>query len=361
MTLSRGRDVLAIPGPSIVPDRVLNAMHRAAPNIYEGELIEMTATVVADLKRLAGTAGEAVIYIGNGHAVWEAAIANILRPGEKALVLATGRFGLGWAATARQMGIDAEVMDFGFGLAIDPARVEARLRADAAREIRAVLAVQTDTASSVRSEIASLRAALDAAGHPALLAVDCIACLACDRFEMDAWGVDVMVAACQKGLMTPPGLAFTFQGARAMAERVRCPSPYWQAATITSAPSASISKRSEPRLAMQSTARSAGCPAASSAARTVRTSFLTDEAVSVWTTPTMRIAPARSAASRSATRAPSTVSEKPKSITSTSTPICRAVCAQPAPKRPVTRNSALSPGARRLAIDASQAAWPLPM
>ena len=87
--------------------------------------------------------------------------------------------------------------------------------------------MQVDTASSVRNDVAAIRAALDAAGHPALLAVDSIACLACDRFEMDAWGVDVMVAACQKGLMTPPGLAFTFQGARAMAERVRCPSPYW--------------------------------------------------------------------------------------------------------------------------------------
>ncbi|MFT3973052.1 MAG: aminotransferase class V-fold PLP-dependent enzyme [Amaricoccus sp.] len=229
MTLSRGRDILAIPGPSIVPDRVLNAMHRAAPNIYEGELIEMTRGVLADLERVAGTSGDAVIYIGNGHSVWEAAIANILRSGDKVLVLATGRFALGWAATARQMGMDVEVMDFGFGFAIDPARVEARLRADSAHAIRAVLAVQTDTASSARSEIAPVRAALDAAGHPALLAVDCIASLACDRYEMDAWGADVTVAACQKGLMTPPGVAFVFVGPRAAtaAAEVACPSPYW--------------------------------------------------------------------------------------------------------------------------------------
>lgn len=227
MTLSRGRDILAIPGPSIVPDRVLNAMHRAAPNIYEGELIELTGSVLDDLRRLAGTTGEAVIYIGNGHAVWEASIANILAPGDVALVLATGRFGLGWAAIARQMGVAVEVMDFGFGQATDPDRLEARLRADTGHRIRAVLAVQTDTASSVRSEIAPLRAALDAAGHPALLAVDCIASLGCDRFEMDASGADVMVAACQKGLMTPPGIAFVFFNARAAAAAVACPSPYW--------------------------------------------------------------------------------------------------------------------------------------
>jgi alanine-glyoxylate transaminase/serine-glyoxylate transaminase/serine-pyruvate transaminase len=227
MTLSRGRDLLAIPGPSIIPDRVLNAMHRPAPNIYEGELIEITESVIADLKRVALTDGAVAIYIGNGHAGWEAAIANILAPGDKALVIATGRFGLGWAATARRMGVDVEVMDFGFRATLDAERVSERLRADDAGAIKAVLAVQTDTASSVLNDIAALRAALDASGHPALLAVDSIACLACDRLEMDAWGVDVLVAACQKGLMTPPGLAFTFHGPRAEAARVPCPSPYW--------------------------------------------------------------------------------------------------------------------------------------
>ena len=227
MTLSRGRDILAIPGPSIIPDRVLSAMHRPAPNIYEGELVEMTETVIADLKRVARTDGAVAIYIGNGHAGWEAATANILAPGERALVVATGRFGLGWAATARQMGVEVEVMDFGFQATVDPERLAARLVADRGHAIKAVLAVQTDTASSVRNDIAALRAALDAAGHPALLAVDCIACLGCDRFEMDAWGVDVMIAACQKGLMTPPGLAFTFHGPKAEAARVACASPYW--------------------------------------------------------------------------------------------------------------------------------------
>ncbi len=227
MSLSRGRDILAIPGPSIIPDRVLAAMHRPAPNIYEGALIEMTETLVADLARVARTDGKAAIYIGNGHAAWEAAIANILAPGQKALVIATGRFGLGWAQMARQMGVDVEVMDFGFRAALEPEHVAARLSEDRGHEIRAVLAVQTDTASSVRNDVAALRAALDAAGHPALLVIDCIACLACDRFEMDAWGVDVMVAACQKGLMTPPGVAFTFHGPRAERTSGRCASPYW--------------------------------------------------------------------------------------------------------------------------------------
>lgn len=227
MTLSRGRDVLAIPGPSMIPDRVLQAMHRPAPNIYEGELVALTGRVTEDLKRVAGTTGEVAIYIGNGHAAWEASVANLLAPGDKALVAASGRFGLGWAATARQMGVDVEVIDAGFRDPIDPERIAARLAADRGHEIRAVLAVHTDTASSVRNDVAALGRAIGATGHPALLVVDCIASLGCDRFEMDAWGADAMLAACQKGLMTPPGMAFTFVGARALAARVRCASPYW--------------------------------------------------------------------------------------------------------------------------------------
>lgn len=227
MTLSFGRAIRAIPGPSMIPDRVLNAMHRAAPNIYEGELIELTETLRTDLCRVARTRGEVAIYIGNGHAAWEAAIANLLSPGHRVLVLATGRFGLGWAETARRMGVKVDLLDFGFHDAFDPARVTAHLRADTDHAIRAVFSVQTDTASSIRNDVPALRAAIDAADHPALLGIDCIASLGCDAFEMDAWGVDVMVAACQKGLMTPPGMAFTFHGPKAEAARVRCASPYW--------------------------------------------------------------------------------------------------------------------------------------
>jgi alanine-glyoxylate transaminase/serine-glyoxylate transaminase/serine-pyruvate transaminase len=228
MSLSHGRDLLAIPGPSVIPDRVLRAMHRAAPNIYTGELVEVTATAIAGLRRVARTgAGAVAMYMGNGHAAWEAALINLFAPGHRVLVLSTGRFGAGWAEMARRMGIDAEVMDFGFRAAADPARLTERLRADTGHALRAVLTVQTDTASGVRNDIPALRAAIDVAGHPALFGVDCIASLACEPFEMDAWGVDLMVAACQKGLMTPPGLAFTVHGPRAEAGRVPCPSAYW--------------------------------------------------------------------------------------------------------------------------------------
>lgn len=229
MPLSHGRPYLAIPGPSVMPDRVLQAMHQPAPNIYTGSLVDTVEGIVPDLKAVARTQHYAAIYISNGHGAWEAAVANTLAEGDKALVLATGRFGHGWAEMARRMGVDVEVMDFGKRGPVDPARVEARLREDKAHEIRAVLVVHVDTATSVRNDIPAIREAVTASGHPALFMVDCIASLGCDRFEMDDWGVDVMVTGSQKGLMTPPGLGFVFFNEKAAEKRAGMArvSQYW--------------------------------------------------------------------------------------------------------------------------------------
>ena len=123
MSLSNGRPYLAIPGPSAMPDRVLNAMHRAAPNIYEGPLHDLTDGVLADLKTVAGTRAHVAIYIVNGHGAWEAANANLFSRGDVALVLATGNFGHGWANSARRMGVTVEMLDFGKSVAADPAQV----------------------------------------------------------------------------------------------------------------------------------------------------------------------------------------------------------------------------------------------
>jgi alanine-glyoxylate transaminase / serine-glyoxylate transaminase / serine-pyruvate transaminase len=228
MTLSNGRHYLAIPGPSVVPDRVLQAMHRPSPNIYAGPLVDMMPGLVQDLKRVARTRHQVALYIANGHGAWEAAIANVLRAGDRVLLLATGIFGHGWAEIARALGVEVEVLDFGRTSAIDPARVASVLAADKDRRFAAVLATHVDTSTSIRNDIAGLRVAMDETGHPALLMVDCIASLACDRFEMDDWGVDVMVAGSQKGLMTPPGMSFVFFNDKAEQQRARCrPSFYW--------------------------------------------------------------------------------------------------------------------------------------
>ncbi len=227
--LANGRPYLAIPGPSVIPDQVLRAMHRASPNIYTGELHDVTASLIPDLKRVAATEHNVAIYIGNGHAAWEAALVNTLNPGDTVLLLATGRFGHGWAEMARALGIIVEVLEFGMQDAVDLAQTEAALRADTEGRIKAVLAVHVDTSTSIKNDIAGIRAAMDAAGHGALLMADCIASLGCDAFEMDAWGVDVMVAACQKGLMTPPGVAFVYFNDKAAAARVKVErvSMYW--------------------------------------------------------------------------------------------------------------------------------------
>lgn len=229
LTLSQGRSYLAIPGPSVVPDEVLRAMHRASPNIYEGELVDMTAGIVADLRKIARTEHHAAIYMCNGHGAWEAALANTVVEGDRLLVLATGRFGHGWAEMAAALGAQTEILDFGKSGTIDLEQVATAIRADGAHSFKAVLATHVDTSSSVRNDIQALRQVLDDAGHPALLMADCIASLACDRFEMDAWGVDVMVAASQKGLMVPAGLGFVYFNERAADVRRAIPrvSSYW--------------------------------------------------------------------------------------------------------------------------------------
>lgn len=227
MKLSQGRQYLAIPGPSVMPDAVLRAMHRASPNIYEGELHDLTASLYPDLKRVACTDGHCAIYIGNGHAAWEAALANVLSSGDTVLVLATGRFCIGWGEMAAGLGARVQTIDYGAQSDIDLTKVAQALAADTDQRIKAVLAVHVDTSTGVLNDIMGLRDTLDAAGHPALLMADCIASLGCDAFEMDAWGVDVMVAGCQKGLMTPAGMSFVFFNEKARACRGGCVTTYW--------------------------------------------------------------------------------------------------------------------------------------
>jgi alanine-glyoxylate transaminase/serine-glyoxylate transaminase/serine-pyruvate transaminase len=229
MSLKFGREQLSIPGPSVMPDRVLAAMHRPSPNIYEGELIELTHSLFPDLKTVAQTKHQAAIYIANGHGAWEAAISNTCSKGDTILVLVTGRFGQGWADMANEMGVKTQILDFGDAADADPEIVNKALKDDKNHTIRAVFTVQTDTASSVKNDILALRKAIDAANHPALFFVDCIASLGCDQFEMDAWGADVMVSGCQKGLMTPAGMSFVFFNDKADEKRANADlkTPYW--------------------------------------------------------------------------------------------------------------------------------------
>lgn len=215
--LSQGREIVAIPGPSIIPDRVLSAMHRAMPDIYEGDLTAVIDSVWAGLPEVVQTTGQVFVPIGNGHAAWEMALSNTLSRGDHVLVLNCGRFAAIWAEMAEFNGLNVEVMEAEEGFANEPSALEERLCADVDHDIAAVLTVQVDTATSVRNDVPALRKAIDAAGHPALFMVDCIASMGCEQFEMDAWGVDVTIAASQKGMMTPPGLGLVWANEKALA------------------------------------------------------------------------------------------------------------------------------------------------
>jgi alanine-glyoxylate transaminase/serine-glyoxylate transaminase/serine-pyruvate transaminase len=217
MSVRHGREVLSIPGPTTVPDEVLQAMQRPAIDIYSGSLVKLTESLMEDMGKIFRTSGQTYIYAANGHGGWEAAFTNVLSRGDKVLVLESGRFALGWGEMAKMMGVEIEVLAQDQRKAVEPDAVEERLKADKAHAIKAVMVVQIDTASGVVNDIAAVRKAIDQAKHPALLMVDTVASLGTMPFDMDGWGVDVAMCGSQKGLMTPPGLAFVAANDRAHA------------------------------------------------------------------------------------------------------------------------------------------------
>lgn len=229
MTVKRGRNFLMTPGPTPVPERILQAMNRQPIDISSDAFRTFALDCLRDIRPVFGTQSEVFLYAANGHGAWEAALSNVLSPGDKILLLETGNFALGWAETGRNLGLETEILDGDWRRSVPPERLEERLRADSNREIKAVLAVHTDTASSITMPVEDLKPAIDAAGHPALLMIDTIASLTTTPFEMDAWGIDVAVGACQKGLMMPPGLSFTAAGPRALlaSEEATLPRRYW--------------------------------------------------------------------------------------------------------------------------------------
>jgi alanine-glyoxylate transaminase/serine-glyoxylate transaminase/serine-pyruvate transaminase len=229
MSVRAGREFLSIPGPTVIPDAVLAAMQRPAVDIYSGPLVALTDGLLADISKMFRTQGRSYIYAANGHGAWEAALTNVLSRGDKVLVLESGRFAIGWGEAARMLGAEVEVLPGDFRRAVRPEAVEARLKADAKGEIKALLVAQVDTASGVVNDIAAISAAIRAAGHHALLMVDVVASLGCVPFEMDDWGVDVAMSGSQKGLMTPPGLGFVAAGKRAREahQKAGMRTPYW--------------------------------------------------------------------------------------------------------------------------------------
>ncbi len=225
-----GRPFLQIPGPTLVPDRIVRAM--AQPIIdHRGPRFEALVRECLDgLKRIFQTErGHVLLYPGSGTGAWEATIVNTLSPGDRVLACVNGFFSSGFARTAAAFGVELERFDLPYGAGIPADQVQARLERDDARDIRAVLVVHNETSTGVTSDVAAVRQALRRAGHPALLLVDTVSSLASIDFKFDAWGVDVALTGPQKGLMLPPGMAILAASERAITagEKARCPRSYW--------------------------------------------------------------------------------------------------------------------------------------
>jgi alanine-glyoxylate transaminase / serine-glyoxylate transaminase / serine-pyruvate transaminase len=229
MTVRAGREILALPGPTNMPDEVLQAMHRPALDIYSREMVDLSDGLHRDLSKLFATRNKSYIYISNGHGAWEGALSNVLSRGDKVMVLESGRFAVGWGNAAKLMGAEVETLKGDWRRAVRAEEVEARLRQDKNHEIKAVLVAQVDTASGVYNDIEGIGKAIRATGHPALYMVDAVASLGCMPFEMDKWGIDVAMSGSQKGLMTPPGLGFVAASDRAQAvhKSANMRTPYW--------------------------------------------------------------------------------------------------------------------------------------
>jgi alanine-glyoxylate transaminase/serine-glyoxylate transaminase/serine-pyruvate transaminase len=212
-----------------VPDRVLRAL--AAPTIdHRGpELAALVRELLAGLKPVFGTAGQVMAFPSSGTGAWEAALSNTLSPGDRVLAFETGHFATLWAAMAGALGLEVNLVPGTWRRGVDPAVVHECLAADRAHATRAVMAVHNETSTGVTSDVAAVRAAMDAAGHPALLLVDTVSSLGSMDYRHDEWGVDVTVSCSQKGLMLPPGIGFNAVSERALAAGTDAglPRSYW--------------------------------------------------------------------------------------------------------------------------------------
>lgn len=211
-----GRHFLQIPGPTNTPDRVQRAMHRAVMDHRGPEFAEMAAGVLHDIKGVFKTQNRVVIFPASGTGAWEAALVNVLAPGESVLMYETGQFATLWKNMATKLGFDPIFMQGDWRNGANAEAIGEQLRSDTGHSIKAVCVVHNDTSTGVTSDIPAIRKALDEAGHPALLMVDTISSLGSIDFRTDEWGVDVVVAGSQKGLLLPPGLSFNAVSEKAM-------------------------------------------------------------------------------------------------------------------------------------------------
>ena len=213
-----GRNFLFIPGPTNVPERIVNAMHVSQEDMRATDFPDFTLPLFEDLKKIfKSESGRVFIFPCSGTGAWEAAITNTLSPGDKVLMSGFGHFSNLWIDMCQRHGLDVQALEVDWGEGVPIERYADILKADRNKEIRGVFATHNETATGVTSDVAAVRRALDDADHPALLFVDGVSSIASIDFRMDEWGVDLAVSGSQKGFMLPTGLGIVCASPKAMA------------------------------------------------------------------------------------------------------------------------------------------------
>ena len=235
-----GHHFLQIPGPSPVPDRILRAISLPTIDHRGPEFGALGLKVTQAIKRIFKTQHPVMIYPSSGTGAWEAALVNLLSPGDHVLMYETGQFAALWARLAKRMGLSTEILEWrgsdadlpeapGWRHGVQADLIQERLEQDKEHRVKAVCVVHNETSTGVTSNILAVRKAIDAAKHPALLIVDSISGLASADYRHDEWGADVTVSGSQKGLMLPPGLSFNALSPRAIeaSKTAKLPKSYW--------------------------------------------------------------------------------------------------------------------------------------
>ena len=224
-----GRHLLQIPGPTNVPDRILQAISRPTIDHRGPEFRGLARDILAKLPLIFKTRQPVVIFPASGTGAWEAALVNCLSPKDRVLIYETGHFASAWRHLAEKLSLQTTVLPTDWRHGVDPAILEDVLRQDHEKKIKAVCIVHNETSTGVCSDIAKVRSAMDRANHPALLMVDTISSLASIDYCHDEWGVDVTIAGSQKGLMLPPGLSFNAVSEKALhaSKDAKLPRAYW--------------------------------------------------------------------------------------------------------------------------------------
>jgi alanine-glyoxylate transaminase/serine-glyoxylate transaminase/serine-pyruvate transaminase len=229
-----GRHFLQIPGPSNVPDRILRAIDHPTMDHRGPEFADLGHACLDGIKRVFKTENPVIIYPASGTGAWEAALVNVLSPGDRVVMYETGQFATLWNELAIRIGIVPEFIAGDWRGGADADAIEERLKADKTHEIKAVCVVHNETSTGAVTNVQKVCKALDAAKHPALLLVDTISSLASIDYRHDEWGVDVTISGSQKGLMLPPGLSFNAVSQKALAasKQAKLARSYWDWASM---------------------------------------------------------------------------------------------------------------------------------